>query len=293
MGGRIKPQVGRSEGQAQEKEGRIAVESLMQGAERHLVSVDGKAVVKQERAKSPYTKPLCFSFESGFALWLAENNRRFDKRGCIVLLLTQAYTYSLVPILFPMLHPITHIATTPLYHMTSAPTTTTTTTANPPESQSAHTARIVVPIVTGIFIVGLIIALWFVHTQRRKRALQKYTPGPAGGEEADAEKNTVYAQVGSLPLPSSRTGTRKGRLETKEDEMKTIYATVQSPNQSPPQTDDEKLGKDGLESTEKGEKTIYVTVNQATQTKTIKSTDADDSAATSIPQRATEYDKII
>uniref|UniRef100_A0A8C0IXB0 Ig-like domain-containing protein n=1 Tax=Chelonoidis abingdonii TaxID=106734 RepID=A0A8C0IXB0_CHEAB len=40
--------------------------------------------------------------------------------------------------------------------------------------------------------------------------------------EADAEKNTVYAQVGNLPLPCSRTGTPKGGLKTKEDETKTI-----------------------------------------------------------------------
>ncbi|XP_074926768.1 uncharacterized protein LOC116831781 [Chelonoidis abingdonii] len=111
--------------------------------------------------------------------------------------------------------------------------------------------------------------------------------------EADAEKNTVYAQVGNLPLPCSRTGTPKGGLKTKEDETKTIYATVQNPNQSPLQTDDEKLGKDGLESMKNGKKTIYATVNEPTQTKTTKSTDADDSAATPKPQRTTEYDKII
>ncbi|XP_077697396.1 SLAM family member 9-like isoform X3 [Eretmochelys imbricata] len=111
--------------------------------------------------------------------------------------------------------------------------------------------------------------------------------------EADAETNTVYAKVGNLPLACSRTGTQKRGPETKEDETKTIYSKVHHPNQSPPQTDDEKLCKEGLESMEKGEKTIYATVNQPNPTKTAKSTDADDSAATPKPQATTEYDKII
>ncbi|CAM4675579.1 unnamed protein product [Lepidochelys olivacea] len=115
-------------------------------------------------------------------------------------------------------------------------------------------------------------------------------------EEADAETNTVYAKVGNSPLACSRMGTQKRGPETKEDETKTIYSKVHHPNQSPPQTDDEKLCKEGLESMEKGEKTIYATVNQpntANGTKTAKSTDADDSAATPKPQATTEYDKII
>ncbi|XP_065276233.1 SLAM family member 6-like [Emys orbicularis] len=173
----------------------------------------------------------------------------------------------------------------------AAPTTTTTT-EKPLVSQSASTAGIAVPIV--IVIVGLlIIALCLVRTHKRKRDSQKYTPGPAGSAEADAEKNTVYAQVGNLPLPHSRTRTPKASPETKKNETKTIYSKVHYPNQSPPQTDDEKLCKDGLESTEKSEKTIYATVNEPTQTKTAKSTDADDSAATPKPQGTTEYDKII
>ncbi|XP_050786689.1 SLAM family member 5-like isoform X2 [Gopherus flavomarginatus] len=139
---------------------------------------------------------------------------------------------------------------------------------NSPQFQSASMAGIAVPIVI-VIVVIVVIALCYVHRQNHKKALQKYTPGPAGGEEADAEKNTVYAQVGNLPLPYSRTGTPKGRLETKEDETKTIYATVQNPNQSPPQTDDEKLGKDGLESMKKGEKTIYATVSQPTQARAV------------------------
>ncbi|XP_043390878.1 SLAM family member 5 isoform X6 [Chelonia mydas] len=114
--------------------------------------------------------------------------------------------------------------------------------------------------------------------------------------EADAETNTVYAKVGNSPQVCSRTGTQKRGPETKEDETKTIYSKVHHPNQSPPQTDDEKLCKEGLESMGKGEKTIYTTVNQpnpARGTKTAKSTDADDSAATPKPQATTEYDKII
>ncbi|XP_050786690.1 T-lymphocyte surface antigen Ly-9-like isoform X3 [Gopherus flavomarginatus] len=189
-------------------------------------------------------------------------------------------------------NPVSNSTTTASAKGLCAAPTTTTTTVNSPQFQSASMAGIAVPIVI-VIVVIVVIALCYVHRQNHKKALQKYTPGPAGGEEADAEKNTVYAQVGNLPLPYSRTGTPKGRLETKEDETKTIYATVQNPNQSPPQTDDEKLGKDGLESMKKGEKTIYATVSQPTQTKTTKSTDADESAATPKPQRMTEYDKII
>ncbi|CAM5123941.1 unnamed protein product [Natator depressus] len=167
------------------------------------------------------------------------------------------------------------VATTPLYHMMS-----TTTLTVPP---SAHTAAIAIPII--VVIVLVIIALWFLHKQRRKKA--------AGSAEADAETNTVYAKVGNLPLVCSRTGTQKRGPETKEDETKTIYSKVHHPNHSPPQTDDEKLCEEGLESMEKGKKTIYATVNQPNPTKTAKSTDADDSAATSKPQATTEYDKII
>ncbi|XP_065430732.1 SLAM family member 5-like isoform X2 [Chrysemys picta bellii] len=155
-----------------------------------------------------------------------------------------------------------------------------------PQSQSANTAAIAVPIV--IVIVGFSsVALW------RKTASQKYTPEPAGSSETDPEKNTVYAQVGNLPLSHSRTGTPKASPETKKDETKTIYSKVHYPNQSPPQTDDEKLSKDGLESMEKSERTIYATVNQPTQTKPAKSTDAADSAVTPKSQGPSEYDKII
>ncbi|TFK06638.1 soluble calcium-activated nucleotidase 1 [Platysternon megacephalum] len=164
--------------------------------------------------------------------------------------------------------------------------------ANSPEFQTARTAGIAASIIFFIILVAILFILWRVYTQRRKRTLKKCTPGPSGSTEADAEKNTVYAQVGNLPLTYSRTGTLKEGPET-EDETKTIYSKVQNPNPSPPQTDDEKLCKDGLESMEKGEKTIYATVNQPTQTKTTKSTDADDSAATLKPQGTSEYDKII
>ncbi|CAM5175307.1 unnamed protein product [Eretmochelys imbricata] len=156
---------------------------------------------------------------------------------------------------------------------------------------SAHTAAIAVPISV---VIGLVIVvLCFLYMQRHKKALQKFAPGAAGSAEADAETNTVYAKVGNLPLACSRTGTQKRGPETKEDETKTIYSKVHHPNQSPPQTDDEKLCKEGLESMEKGEKTIYATVNEPNPTKTAKSTDADDSAATPKPQATTEYDKII
>ncbi|XP_043390874.1 SLAM family member 5 isoform X2 [Chelonia mydas] len=168
------------------------------------------------------------------------------------------------------------VATTPLYHMMS-----TTTLTVPP---SARRAAIAVPI-TVVIIVLVIIALWFLYKQRRKKA--------ADSAEADAETNTVYAKVGNSPQVCSRTGTQKRGPETKEDETKTIYSKVHHPNQSPPQTDDEKLCKEGLESMGKGEKTIYTTVNQPNPTKTAKSTDADDSAATPKPQATTEYDKII
>ncbi|XP_053866710.1 SLAM family member 5-like isoform X2 [Malaclemys terrapin pileata] len=167
--------------------------------------------------------------------------------------------------------------------------TTTTTTANPHHFQPANTAAIAVPIV--IVIVGFSsVALWRKTASQKPR---KRTSGPASSAEADPEKNTVYAQVGNLPLPHSRTGTPKASLETKKDETKTIYSKVHYPNESPPQTDDEKLSKDGLESTEKSERTIYATVNQPTQTKPAKSTDADDSAVTPKPQGPSEYDKII
>ncbi|CAM4707422.1 unnamed protein product [Caretta caretta] len=167
-----------------------------------------------------------------------------------------------------------------------APTTTTITVL-----PSAPTAAIAVPISVVIGLV--IIALCFLYMQRHRKALQKFAPGAAGSAEADAETNTVYAKVGNSPLACSRMGTQKRGPETKEDETKTIYSKVHHPNQSPPQTDDEKLCKEGLESMEKGEKTIYATVSQPNPTKTAKSTDADDSAATPKPQATTEYNKII
>ncbi|XP_043358207.1 uncharacterized protein LOC119847586 [Dermochelys coriacea] len=181
------------------------------------------------------------------------------------------------------------VATMPLYHVMSAPTTTTIT-ESPAAFQSALTAGIAVPVIVVISLV--IIVLWFVYIQRRKKALQKFAPGAAGSAKADEETNTVYAKVGNLPLACSRTGTWKGGPETKEDETKTIYSKIHNPNQSPLQTDDEKPCKEGPESMEKGEKTIYATVNQPTQTKTAKSTGADDSAAKPKSQATTEYDKI-
>ncbi|XP_077697394.1 SLAM family member 9-like isoform X1 [Eretmochelys imbricata] len=144
----------------------------------------------------------------------------------------------------------------------------------------------------GIVAVASVLTAARLVRQRRKRESQRLNP-ELRDLEADAETNTVYAKVGNLPLACSRTGTQKRGPETKEDETKTIYSKVHHPNQSPPQTDDEKLCKEGLESMEKGEKTIYATVNQPNPTKTAKSTDADDSAATPKPQATTEYDKII
>ncbi|XP_074979179.1 SLAM family member 9 isoform X2 [Caretta caretta] len=144
----------------------------------------------------------------------------------------------------------------------------------------------------GVVAVASVLTAARLVRRRRKRESQRLNP-ELRDLEADAETNTVYAKVGNLPLACSRTGTQKRGPETKEDETKTIYSKVHHPNQSPPQTDDEKLCKEGLESMEKGEKTIYATVSQPNPTKTAKSTDADDSAATPKPQATTEYNKII
>ncbi|XP_074979180.1 SLAM family member 9 isoform X3 [Caretta caretta] len=113
----------------------------------------------------------------------------------------------------------------------------------------------------GVVAVASVLTAARLVRRRRKRESQRLNP-ELRDLEADAETNTVYAKVGNLPL-------------------------------SPPQTDDEKLCKEGLESMEKGEKTIYATVSQPNPTKTAKSTDADDSAATPKPQATTEYNKII
>ncbi|XP_029768321.1 SLAM family member 5-like [Terrapene carolina triunguis] len=74
-------------------------------------------------------------------------------------------------------NPASNSSTTASAKDLCAAPTTTTTTAPPHGSQSAIIAGIL-----GFFLVILfvIIALWLVRTHKRKRALQKYTPGPAG-----------------------------------------------------------------------------------------------------------------
>ncbi|KAM9114687.1 SLAM family member 5-like [Pangshura tecta] len=202
---------------------------------------------------------------------------------------------------------VTCTAQNPASHSSTTTSATGLCAANQPGSQSASMAGIAAPIFIGIPVLIIIALLGYMYRQRHRRV--QCLPVPSLHwqwglfhslmshvlliADTDAKEGTVYLQVDDGPLSYSRTGTPKVRLKTKEDETKTIYAMVQTLNQSPPQTDDEKLGKDGLESTEKGEKTIYATVNRPTEARGTKSTDADDSVATPVTQKTTEYQKII
>ncbi|XP_075764455.1 SLAM family member 9-like isoform X2 [Pelodiscus sinensis] len=171
-------------------------------------------------------------------------------------------------------------ATTPLYHMTSAPTTTTGTASSAQSGDSGLSAGVIVLIVVvcaGAAVGGVL------YQRKRRRDKQTLTPGAPGSAGAEGENQTIYAKVGNFPLGMQNRGP-----QTTEETTKTIYSTVHLPSQRL-QTDDEKLRMEGLGPTETGEKTIYCTASQPSK-ETSQPTKADDSVAA---RRTTEYDKII